>query len=648
MTATATSGSSIGMYHTFLGDNQPDKDLIFGEPRGVRSDEWLLITSKTIAQSYNNYDSINQNIGINGENVSLRPDIPTNNINTIFRPQNWAFLVMPLENAVAFKWWFFTVLVLITSYYFSLRFFTKSILLSIFLSLFLVFAPLPQWTYREFIFLTLGFGMLGIIAMDWLQSLVLRKKKQRNKRLHYAKLFAGTAAVGYLAVAFILVLYPPMQISIALVLILFYLDIVRRRMREYKVNLKDVFKAQRYTIFALILTAVIGGGIYMQQKSEITALLHTKHPGVRHFESGWTGKSPDRTRNLFVGGSVPFLLQKDSALGNTDYFNKTKTGNQSEASNYPWLLPLLVIVATVSFWFEKRKDLPIYTILGSVFVMAWMLIPGMQIPIIDQVQPARWNLAIGLLTFLLLGLLSIIMERGRGLKNRVVGRGLVAIGALYILINTWLFISLKSDFGTLVGKIDVATFTLLAIIPILLIVTFKYYKVALGLLATTSLLVNINVNPLYHGVAAATQNKLVSTIRTIDEKNKGTWLMATGAEAYEAVPTLAGAKSFTSHFSYPQHFWNYLDTNGTQEFVYNRAAHTVVSLTDDPSNIYLKSTNSIGTNLNPCNSRIFQKLSIDYVVTKGEYNGKSAECLIKLQNVDTTQFIIYTLKKNQH
>lgn len=639
-TVTAVSGSSIGMYHLILGHGK-DPSLILNEPRGIRGDEWQLITTKTIAQSFNDYNSFNPNIGVDGENVSLRPDIPTTDFNTLFRPQNWGFFFMPLENAIAFKWWFFTAFVLVTAYYFVRRFFTKNITLGVLLSLFLIASPLPQWTYREFVFLVLGFGMLGVILADWLQ-LQYYKKQLKHSWKRSIKIAAAVMGLGSVGVGYVLVLYPPMQIAIAVILLAFFIDVVRRRKLEYNVSFKQTLVAQRFLLASLAVVAAIGGVIFAQQKPTITALANTEHPGVRHFESGYTSKTFDRARNLFIGGSMPLVLQKDSALAHSRYFLETNTGNQSEASNYVWLLPLLVFVILYGYKQSKRKlKLPVSTLGAAVFLGAWMLIPNMSLPVIDQVHPNRWNLAVGLVTFLLLGFAIQGKKYITEIKKSWDAYAYYIACGSFIVLNFVLFLGVKSQFPALIGKTDAIVFIILAIAgPALLV--FGRFRTGLISIVGVSLLVNLNVNPMYRGVGAATENTVVQTIRDVDRDQPGTWLMATDVVSFEHLPLLAGAKSFTTHFTYPQEFWKYLDPDNKQDNVYNRAAHTQVSLTNDKTNIYLKSINTIGVNLNPCDESVIRNLDIKYIVIYSQHENL-AKCMSKVTTATGAGTTVYNI-----
>jgi hypothetical protein len=97
------SGSSVGYYNQLFGTGH-DANLLYGQPRAVRSDEWLVTTPMTVAQWRSGFSSTNEKIG-DGVDMAAIFDVPYRDWSALFRPQNLSFFVLPLENAFAFKWW---------------------------------------------------------------------------------------------------------------------------------------------------------------------------------------------------------------------------------------------------------------------------------------------------------------------------------------------------------------------------------------------------------------------------------------------------------------------------------------------------------------------------------------------------------------
>ncbi|MGI8634249.1 MAG: DUF7654 domain-containing protein, partial [Segetibacter sp.] len=430
----------------------------------------------------------------------------------------------------------------------------------------------------------------------------------------------------------------------------FYIDQILSRSAMHNLSLKSALFSQKFVALALTIALVVVGVLFVQQKSTIIAIKNTKHPGVRHFKSGGSSVSFGETRNLLIGGSLPQILERPALLNQSSYFEKTKTGNQSEAAGNIWILPMLLAFVAITY-FYTRKRLPVFPLRAGCFIIVWMLVPGISLPIINQVPPNRWNLAVGLSSFIMLGFLYTGLKKYQLAKNKNISRLLLAISAVSVAISVILFLSLNADFPGLISKKDALIFSLLAILPPLLL-ALKYYKSALTLMSIVTLAITYNVNPLYHGVAAATKNPLERKIKAIDAQQSGSWLMAAGfAQNLEAVPLLAGVKSITSHYSYPQDFWKYFDPKGKNEEIYNRTAHIAVNITDQKTKIYLIRANLIGVDINPCDRHIINSLNITYIITHNEIAPKVSSCVQELNRVaggqQVGQFIIYKSKLNR-
>lgn len=101
LSALRISGSSIGYYHHILYGNQSkDSSLLYGQPRSIRSDEFLIGTQEIVGQSKSGFPKVDPYMD---HNVILQTEVPSKDWSAVFRPQNWSFFILPIENAFAFK-----------------------------------------------------------------------------------------------------------------------------------------------------------------------------------------------------------------------------------------------------------------------------------------------------------------------------------------------------------------------------------------------------------------------------------------------------------------------------------------------------------------------------------------------------------------
>lgn len=266
------NGSSIGIYNQFFFGNREDPSLILNQPRAIRSDEWVVNTQMTIAQSNNAYEEINKNIG-NGSDMSLIIDAPHSGFSQLFKPHNLSFFIMPFEKAFAFKWWVMGYFLVLSSYFFILALMPNKKLLAVILSLSLFFAPFVQWWYQ---FITLG-PMYYTLFAGTLFIYITRAPNRRQKILL-------TAALIYTLTCLALVQYPPFQIPCILAMALFVIGYLL----EIKSNgAKNIFKGTLSYALAACVVAGIFTGIFLYEKREIVNTVeNTAYPGKRIVKSG--------------------------------------------------------------------------------------------------------------------------------------------------------------------------------------------------------------------------------------------------------------------------------------------------------------------------------------------------------------------------
>src|SRR6266545_7506635 len=221
LTVFGINGSSIGTYNTlFYGDGAKDRQLVLGVPRDARSDEWLVNTQMTIAQAEANYPRINENIG-NGHDMSLGADAPYRDWSAVFKPHNWAFFILPFDNAFAFKWWFIGYLLVLSCYFFIISLLPKKRLWAALISLTIFFNPFVQWWYLS--------GTMAPLYYSLFAATVFMRLFSAKNRLRMV-LWGGLLA--YLVTCFALIFYPPFQIPCAIVMGGFAIGYLYKKYRD--------------------------------------------------------------------------------------------------------------------------------------------------------------------------------------------------------------------------------------------------------------------------------------------------------------------------------------------------------------------------------------------------------------------------------
>ena len=89
-------GSSIASWNNYIpdGENASEKGLLFGSPKAIRSDEWLVSTPFALSQAESSPRFPLQNEALGEGNVPMLMNLPVEHASTIFRPQHWGYFFL--------------------------------------------------------------------------------------------------------------------------------------------------------------------------------------------------------------------------------------------------------------------------------------------------------------------------------------------------------------------------------------------------------------------------------------------------------------------------------------------------------------------------------------------------------------------------
>lgn len=610
-TALKIHGSSVGMFHRFLyGTEIKDPDLIAGQVRAIRSDEWLSNTPLTVSQHYNNYPTYNQDLGF-GHDMTVVKDWADRSWVSLFKIQNWGFFIMPLENAFAFRWAMLSFMLIVAAYLFALELMPGKTKWAILLSLVLYFSPFLHWWY-----LVTSFGSVAYVLFALVLLMRLHKTNSRNLKMLYSGLLT------FSAVSFALILYPPFQISAAFAGLFFYLGFLLKTF-----DLKD--KPQRVKLFRDLLFIGAGGllaalilfGYYLQHQEVIRAITNSLHPGARQVSSG------DRNLEYLVHQfSSQFGYRLQLPRAGLNYWT-----NQSEAANFILVFPALVLGSLLLIYKDVKKKLPIdYLLIFPIIALTLVLIrqyvhgldPLFNLFALDRVPNFRIIMALGVAQFLLL---ASYYRRSRQISFD----GKLDRAILYFAVIATFLLSMI--FGHLTAKTH--TKFLFNYSEIFIISTFlainTYFllraKLAgLVMLALFSFISIAAINPIYRGLKPVYQNELTNTIRSVSSEND-TWAVMDSGD-FENYAVAAGRPSISGLYSYPREdLWQKAGV-AENKSVYNRSAHVLVTLDGMQEETYLKlvAVNRFFVVINPC-SEFVDKTNLKFLLSQKPLENKCIE-----------------------
>lgn len=625
------NGSSMGIYYKAFYGDKTDPALIVGRPQQIRSDEWGVATQKTIAQKNNNFETVNKNMG-NGENVALLTDAPTRNWSTIFKPHNIGFLFLPFNNAFALRWWMMSYLLILSCYFFVIMLLPKKILLASLLSLGFLLSPFFQWWYL--------YGTLGSVYYSLFGAVVFMKLLNSKKRICAV---IWSILLTYIAVCFIMILYPPFQIPCALILITFAIGyfLEQRKLIEKKALKRNIV----YFFVSIILSLLIVGLFIYQERGVITTMQNTSYPGQRIVLSGGYD-----IRHLLSSNLSPVFQSRSRASS----YSLPLIGatNQSELSNFVLLLPF-VIMPLMYLCIRKYKNLKqvdyimLFLSFITVIFLAWMFIPGLNtigtISLLDKVPQSRLLIGFGLLNMMYLVLfIRLYNEHKRSFSIFVSCTYTAAIFLLYLLLD----FSVASKFP---GFIDNKLAFALAIpIPIVIFCFMrKYFITGAILLLGFSVLSTFYINPLYRGTETITDTPISNAIRNVAGKSQKKWVSED--IILENFATTNGVPSITGTYLYPQlEIWRRFNQEN-KEVLYNRYAHVNFAFDRNPEElikpvISSPAADQLNIRIEICDI-FFKNNDVGFLITSVELPKGTANCsdLLKKISYPNMNFYIYKL-----
>lgn len=540
----------------------------------MRSDEWLVITQFLIAQERSNYPRINDTFGKNRD-MSLLSDAPYKEWSVMFRPQNLAFFVLPLENAFAFKWWGMLAVLLLSIYCLALRFLPKRYLIASLIAVVGAFAPFIFWWYQTITVMSIAWGIIiFLLALRIIDDKPLTFIQSTKKQL-ISNIILCSALV-YSLTSFALLLYPAFQVPIVITVALAFIGYTLNARQEHTTAKKR--KTLYKSVGLILLSGVVALGIVatflLTRLDAVKAISNTSYPGARFVASG----SPSQADVIGLMGFSQYRLTDSASIA---HISPDKGSiNQSELSAFlvtpfAFVIPIILIVIATRQQKKRIDWLGVSLILTSAIFAAHLFIPGFSAVFkllgLYLVPLTRLQIGIGIA-----GILSMIYTIAR-ISNltQATRRLLYLYTGLLIAFYVACVFSVTQFDHTFAGDLRIlflAAFSLGGGISLL------FYKnkqfLGLGILALLALLSTLTAQPLYRGLGSGYNNNIVTQKISQLSSQDSVWGLS-GMIILENFPQMAGMASISGVNSYPNiNFWSSVSDD---TLVYNRYAHVLLS-----------------------------------------------------------------------
>lgn len=592
------TGSSTGVLRPSF-ETGADPDLLANQPLPIRSDEWYVQTSWTISQVEQGLPVENRSFP-GGMDATVQHDLPSWDWSMVFRPHLLGFWFLPLDQAMAVKWWLPGFALIAAVYVFAVTLLPRRPVVAALFGVGFFFAPFFQWWYLSVTFFPAVWAMLVMTAVVWM----LRRPRGPAR-------WVLAAIVAYFTVTVATGIYVPFIVPAVYIAAAFG---VGATLTASTAALPGVLARLR-ALVPLFIAGAAGAVVMVvwlaTRWQTIETFTGTVYPGERLEATGTGGV--DQAKSLLSGPFQRNLELSDGAPFDT---------NQSEASSF--LLTGLFLVVPFIWLFvrsirERRGDwLSLALLVVGVVFAAFTLIPGWDglahLLLLDRTTVGRLRLGWGLLALvMMLVMLWRVDERRRTTSERPplwVALSAAIPFAAWTALLAW---SLVRN-GAVIAVGDQAW--ILIAIGLTAIVAFNSLGWALStavLFAVISIASSSSVNPLYRGVYDLNETRTVETMKEVSGDGPERWVGVGETSLPTVMLVQSGLPSFNGFQSSPSKtMWQAIDP-GLDEDVWNRLANVSWGAGDGPPDAYNPAPDQIRLTFDSCEP--FAQENVEWVLS---------------------------------
>ena len=562
LVALGLTGSSTGVVHGLISTGD-DPALIAGEPVPIRSDEWFVQTSWVISQVEQGLPPRNETFP-GGMDATVQNDLPTTDWSTALRPHLLGFFVLPLDQAMALKWWLPGFAVIAAGYLLAIVLMPRRPLTSAALAVGFFFSPFFQWWYLSTTLYPAAWAFLVMATAVW----CVRSRRRRGKWI-LAALTAWTTTAMAVGV------YAPFIVPVVLVSAAFVVGLLvtpdgSSRLRE---RLRRIVPL----VVAGAVAAVVMVVWLISRWATIEGFTSTVYPGERLQQVGQAGTS--ELAQLF-GGFLSFDLGRSAGA--------PFAMNPPEASTF--FLPGLFLIIPLAWvlvarWrFDRRLDgVAIALLVSGVVMFAFLLLPGWDavahLLFLDRTTYPRMRIGFGVLSFVLVPVfIRLVVEYGLRTGQPVprwVPLSAFASAAVAAAFVLW-SIDRRMGLTSYLAGMPRSAMLVGAVLALLVVFSVAFFAggwpgAGAAMFLIVSVVSALGVNPLYRGVLDLRETTTVRTVQGRDASDPGTWVGITSTSLPTMMLVESGVTAVNGFQGAPsEEMWSEIDPTGAFEEQWNR------------------------------------------------------------------------------
>lgn len=615
------SGTSEGIYWGTFGTG-PDPALLAGEPRAIRSDEWLVQSSWIVSQVQQGFPVLNGAFP-GGMDATIQNDLPSEDWSTAFRPHVIGFLLFPIDNGMAIRWWLPALGLVIAAYLFVVSLLPRDPLAAAALALGVLLSPILQWWFLP---TTLWPVVFAFTAMATVVCALRTRRRWVN---------SGMATLsGYIAVTMAMSIYVPFMVPAVLAVVFFAIGAVLFEWKARRQRLVPVLaRLVPLAVAAVAAVAVLVAWI-LTRLDTVEAVTSTVYPGERLELTGQAGTAASIVA-LFSG---PF--QRALVNGTYDVLGP----NQSEASTPIMIVAFLLVPMLWAALARSKRvaegiDYMLLAVVAAVgVVFAFLVIPGWDsvahLLFIDRTTGARVRLA-----FAVLGVVGavLLVRRLRAIESKtpwpLVGASLALVALATAAI--WLFLDRNGSMAPVGSRMWLVS-TFFIGLTVLGLARARPLLGGMSLLLATGA-VAWGVNPLYVGVFDLRETEIGEEVARIALDAPDADWVGVGGYVPTAVLLSSGVNAFNGVQTYPpEEMWVSIDPSGRYEDRWNRLANVNWVEGDGEPTVANPARDQIVVSFDSCSD--FAQETIEFVLTDLEIDqGCLREVVAAAEGPSTTR-----------
>lgn len=575
--------SSINMWDSYVqqGEGSEYVDTVFGEPRAIRSDEWMVSLPRTMSAQYNDYGKYN-NIVNARQSSNLGASGLYKGYSALAKPAEWGYYLFGMEYGMSFCWSFKMIFGFLFLFELCMLISRQKKILSVLGATLIWFSSYNMW------WSTVTWVLTGSAAIVIFNYFVLEQTK--IKKCLWGCLTAIAAS------NFVVDLYPAWQVPAGYVFLTLLIWIIVENwntIRQYK--WRDWLICALSGLFLISIVVVF----LLNYKEYMFAIMNTKYPGSRISYGGFS-----------LDKMFGYLYEWLISIFPGNYGNPCENGCFFTFFPLPLFLALYVLIK------QKKKDRLLIMLLIPTFVIMWYCIFPMP-KILAKILFLTYsfpNRAVDILGYVMVILLVIALSRMEDFEKERVYRWLIPLIILCIFLAIGYTYELGLDKGISVKCVILGICVCIMFSGVFLYEKYVCKKIAYVMLIITVMISGIKVHPLMVGTGAISSKPAAKEIKKIvEEDNTGKWIALDSVIGNYLIA--CGAPTINSVNYIPNlELWNTInEKKQIKKNTYDRYAHLSINLTNkNQSSANLIEEDTIKLNLS---YRDLKKLNIKYVVS---------------------------------